>query len=105
MNQVVLDLWPVIIPVILTALFGLYSYFRKKLERHESDISVILEKLRNLEENQKRMDGRIDRKSQQFDDLKDEMSGLRNDLAEIKGDVKSLMSELKISLDILKDRV
>lgn len=104
MNQLVLDLWPLVIPVILGSLFGLYSYFRKKLEKHEGDIAVIFEKLRNLEENQKRMDGRIDRKSQQFDELKDDMAGLRSDLAEIKGDVKSLATEIRSSWGILNKK-
>lgn len=105
MNQVVVDLWPYLVSGIMAGIIG-YLF---KVVRNQTKIIVKLTVLeqrteKNAEDIQ-RIDGRVDRKSKQFDQIQKEVAGVREDLAEIKGDIKALSSELNTTLAILKKTV
>ncbi len=105
MNQVVVDLWPYLVSGVMMGLIG-YLF---KVVRNQSKIivkqAIIEQKVAKNTEDIQRIDGRVDRKSRQFDEIQKEVAGVREDLAEIKGDIKGLSSELNTTLAILKKNV
>lgn len=102
MNQLLIDLWPYLISGVLVGIGGWMTSIVKDNHKIFSKQAVLEERINKIETEILRMDKRIDHKSEQFDQLKDEITGFRSDLAEIKGDIKSLATELKTSMGFVK---
>lgn len=79
MDQVVLDIWPMVVSSLLTGV-GTYVGFIHKLR---TNVAVLEHRTEKCEKEIQRVDKRVDRKSEQFDKIQEDISDIREKLARI----------------------
>lgn len=79
MGAVMIDIWPMVVTAILTAI-GTYVGFIHKLR---VKVAVLENKVNKVENDVQRVDKRVDRKSEQFDKIQEDISDIREKLARI----------------------
>lgn len=79
MNQVATDIWPMVVASFLTAV-GTYVGF---IHRLRIKVAVMEERVTKAEEEVKRVDRRVDKKSEQFDEIQKDLSVIREEIVRI----------------------
>ena len=79
MNQVVIDIWPMVVTALLTAV-GTYVGFILRLR---IKVAAMEERVTKVEEEVKRVDRRVDKKSEQFDKIQKNLSVIREEIVRI----------------------